>query len=937
MAKKKSKKKDFQLTDEGLGEYIFNSIIKDVRDLKSQVIDNIYSNERKALSKPQDFLTKINDFLKFWYNYGKRTADLIESQGVSNKSVDNLKYDYVKKFMFGNYDFKSILLYVDGMIKHIYEEKSYDKDKLNDFYKYTLKTAYGMDEMNPTSLLTDLEVNDNMEIPSDGPEFDINMLSDYEIFKENDYTDLFKAIEGVVDFIGQNKMKRLFEIKKYLNNKLLTSFAVKSIFDYIEFSLYLYAIRMYVVSRFLSGFVDSGEKPDPFSESVINEDDVVGSFLKRMVIFKLDIVQAHWYGDSIFASMDELNVRSLDKTKFFKLFKTFLDVHAIKYSDKPIMNDAFIKEYSKYFKDSQVFDFFMKQNIPDSVDEYYLKLKYLIHVPNMGLLTSEKPIHNHKTRFFDMLIKMGCGSESLFDCKKGSVLIYYFMKIFLEQSVKNQLNRINTLACECPCRSMIRPSDVTTVKKLYSEMNNFLSSFYDELSFMCFRVVQYLENKIFYYEHEMKRTGLKKDDTAEPENNLIRPVGQNFDQIYWDDQSVFNENSVFVHMYPFYENMQLYYKYLHSLPEFQELNLFTEDFSDDVGNAVDKTKETVQKGFDGFIAWINSLWEKIREWFGNATVQGCFKWVKEHRSEFTNHITETSCPSFTINNAHMYRKLHNENSTELDFIQKIATEVKNYLESGKDTKEADVIKFDDIIKNYTGSGKPLPPCIETLATSDVALAKRVVKIALFYDREKTQNLFNSSTTVNEAFVDKLEESLVETINGGEANASNVKKYIDICLHNVDTSSYEAMRKLLNDTSTTVKNCIDSLKKRNINEAVSNYLNNNSSFRYFQEEENEKNPDPNVLTNGNSSSGTTGNSSSGNSQVNSQSSSVSQSKNDQANSDTKNTNIDKSKEKLLSMISNIIIGPTMLYLSTWISNQYKILTGVYKTFPKSENK
>ena len=477
MAKKKSKKKDFQLTDEGLGEYIFNSIIKDVRDLKSQVIDNIYSNERKALSKPQDFLTKINDFLKFWYNYGKRTADLIESQGVSNKSVDNLKYDYVKKFMFGNYDFKSILLYVDGMIKHIYEEKSYDKDKLNDFYKYTLKTAYGMDEMNPTSLLTDLEVNDNMEIPSDGPEFDINMLSDYEIFKENDYTDLFKAIEGVVDFIGQNKMKRLFEIKKYLNNKLLTSFAVKSIFDYIEFSLYLYAIRMYVVSRFLSGFVDSGEKPDPFSESVINEDDVVGSFLKRMVIFKLDIVQAHWYGDSIFASMDELNVRSLDKTKFFKLFKTFLDVHAIKYSDKPIMNDAFIKEYSKYFKDSQVFDFFMKQSIPDSVDEYYLKLKYLIHVPNMGF----------------------CGSESLFDCKKGAVLIYYFMKIFLEQSVKNQLSRINTLACECPCRSMIRPSDVTTVKKLYSEMNNFLSGFYDELSFMCFKVVQYLENKIFYY------------------------------------------------------------------------------------------------------------------------------------------------------------------------------------------------------------------------------------------------------------------------------------------------------------------------------------------------------------------------------------------------------------------------------------------------------
>ena len=72
-------------------------------------------------------------------------------------------------------------------------------------------------------------------------------------------------------------------------------------------------------------------------------------------------------------------------------------------------------------------------------------------------------------------------------------------------------------------------------------------------------------------------------------------------------------------------------------------------------------------------------------------------------------------------------------------------------------------------------------------------------------------------------------------------------------------------------------------------------------------------------------------------VDTQSSDVSPSTKNQVNSETKNTNIDKSKEKLLSMISSIIIAPTMLYLSTWISNQYKILTGVYKNLPKSENK
>ena len=72
------------------------------------------------------------------------------------------------------------------------------------------------------------------------------------------------------------------------------------------------------MSEFIRQFVGDPET-ESYTESVINANDTIDEFMKKMVIFKLDIEQAYWYGESIFASMDELIARDLDKCKFFEL------------------------------------------------------------------------------------------------------------------------------------------------------------------------------------------------------------------------------------------------------------------------------------------------------------------------------------------------------------------------------------------------------------------------------------------------------------------------------------------------------------------------------------------------------------------------------------------------------------------------------------------
>lgn len=794
----------YPFTNESMGDYIYNSIIKDVNDIKSQVIDIVCQNKHTALKKPQVFLNKVNDFLKFWHEYGKRAAEAVDTNGVLANPTTNLKYNYVRKFLFGNFDFKSVLLYVDGMVKHISDEKkSYTQEDLEEFYKFTIKDAYGTDNVDISSLLTDFEVSGEMETPDEEPDFDINMLQGFEIFKDNDYTDLYKSIEGIIDFISFDRMKNLFLLKKQIKNNLLTSFAVKSIFDYIIFSLTFYAIRIYTVAKFLNNFVnDDSEKNESFTEAVITPEDGLDEFLQKMVIFKLDIESAYWYEDAIFASMDELVARDLDKTSFYKMFKMFADAHGISnLKIETIDRKHFISEFTKPFMESKLFNFFVENDFKNpsfnpNLTELYLKLKYLLNTPNQALATSENPVHNHRVRFLDFFIKMTCANKnSLAELKHSSAVVYHFAKFMFEEVLTPALDWIN----HCHCRE-IKPSDFTTDRKIYSIMNNFVSAFYDEFSLIVLKVMQYIENKIYYYEDEHHRD----DKTNKPSPGYVRAVTR-FDQVFIDGQQTFNESYVNVWSYPYYENMKLYNDYLKSYPEFSSLSYFNEG---------------VAEWWDKIVAWFKGIIDKIMLFFQNSKVKNCIKWVDNNKANIKGAVwkddTEISVDWY------FYKKEISMEHIKLT-IANLKSPQNNEVSNGDkfDEKQAEVWEkklWNEFLSKYGNEGKPLisNDNIIKLSKEKSAALKASIVNKIFFDvpaDKMPQNVDDSN------FVTELEKAQKTKIKGND----NIKKYIDIALGNLNSGTFDTATNMIKECSESLNKKIKEIKEDIVKESVELYL------------------------------------------------------------------------------------------------------------------
>lgn len=802
-------------TNESLGDYIYNTIIKDVNDLKSQVIDIVSQNKHTVLKKPQVFLNKVNDFLKFWYEYGKRAAEAINTNGVLPNPTTNLKYNYVRKFLFGNFDFKSVLLYVDGMIKNISDSnKKYTQDDLENFYKFTIKDAFGTDNIDVSSLLTDFEVSGELEVPDEEPDFDINMLQGYDIFKDNDYTDLYKSIEGIIDFISFDRMKNLFLLKKEIKNNLLSSFAVKSIFDYMIFSLTFYAIRIYTVAKFLNNFVnDNSEKNDSFTEAVITPADSLDDFLKKMIIFRLDIESAYWYDDAIFASMNELIARDLDKTSFYKMFKMFADAHDISnMKTETIQRKDFISEFTKYFSDSKLFNFFIENDFKDpnfkpNLTELYLKMKYLLNVPNQALVTSKNPVHNHKTQFLDAFIRMSCSAkDSVADIKHSAVMVYHFTKFMFEEILSAGLNWINN----CHCRE-IKPSDFTTDKKIYSILNNFLSGFYDEFSLIVLKVMQFLENKMYYCEDKDKDS----DSTSKPSPGYVRSVTR-FDQIFIDGQSTFNESSDLINVwsYPYYENMKIYKDYLQSYPEFRELSYF---------------KEAGNDWWDKIVSWFTGLGTKISSFFTNKKVQTCITWVDNNKSKIQNATwkddTEISVEWY-------YYKANLKIKHISDTIELLGEDPENakFNDGDKFSEDQAHAWENELYKNFLSTYPNDKPEMKQenmyeLGTKHAAALKAAIVNRVFYNTSVSSDseIPMDATKIKNISDTDFESELIKARKSKIKSNALIKKCVTCALSNLNSQTFNTAEKIVKDSIKTLKDKISAIKSKIVSESVEMYL------------------------------------------------------------------------------------------------------------------
>lgn len=805
--KKSSIKNDIPFADDNIGDYLYNNIIKDVNDMKSLIVKDVMNNNHHEVQNNIKFLSKINDFIKFWYNYGAQTMSRIQENGFKNSHDQDVKYSTIKPFMYGKYDFKSVLLYADGMSKMTDDKnEKYTQGDLQSFFKFTIEKAFRTEKTEVNDLISTTLSNIDLAVPEDDSEFDPNIIKDYDLFPESDYTDLYKSIEGVMNFITINKMKNLFEIKKRINNKLLIGFAVKSIFDYIIYSLSFYALRIYVVSKFLNSYIndneDDGEVVEESALSIFDND-----ILKLNISRNEDNEYYNYNNITIFSSMDGTTYRNPDSSSFFKEFEKFLDCNNISVEkDKPVIVDKIHEMFKDIYSDSKMYKYltdekaFCTYEVMDNVDEIYLNLKYIFNNMKLGL-----EVESNKIIFFNTLIHNEYdGKETISELRKSSERIYYFSKYFFCR-IRQLINAVNNLWNQAMnCQHIKNPIGYIGYKKKLAECADFLNKFYDEFTAVIHNLMSDIEKKMCDINMKKRKDALAQSsidfDEKEFDRKLKNKYGISDDEEIKDEYEIEDmlEN---INTYSSFENMMIYREYFKNIPEIKELGYFAEE---SFGDTLKGWWEKIRKWF------MDTIWTPLSNFFTGNGFEKAKKWAQDNRDALrgANWKNDT-----VIENVHIYKKTIN-----LKSLQDIAKNLQLSAENIKDDVAFDNY-LEGLINRYTKvADSALPTDLYNQMKSDKTAVQNKLPYYLFYDWDRLSSNFVEQQNTSSPFgkttlagsqsqsLDWIKENCKKSVKG-----ENIKTLVHEYIENFTDTSIDGCYKILQQLKNDISSKFDSFK------------------------------------------------------------------------------------------------------------------------------
>lgn len=267
--------------------------------LKSVLQKPMLGADRVDYFKVQEYLGKVNNFLRIWHEYGEELQEKMRNCGNLTVGIVAPEYNDVKEYMYAKYDFVSILPFTDGLIKGINDGKFLDANDVNDFFDYTIKKAFKNREDTAGDVIaavTELSGNISNSAHDNGELSLFKSCKSYKWFDNRDRADIYRAIEKTLDFLSKHfnigtlvksdfiqdtRNNTVYAKTDYRGGKVDSLGGAKiaminKVVDYISYTLAIYATRIYVMSRYAGPYISNEtSKILPKTEAVEIDD---GSF-----------------------------------------------------------------------------------------------------------------------------------------------------------------------------------------------------------------------------------------------------------------------------------------------------------------------------------------------------------------------------------------------------------------------------------------------------------------------------------------------------------------------------------------------------------------------------------------------------------------------------------------------------------------------------------
>lgn len=229
----------------------------------------------------KDYLSTVRNMIKEYAEYAEAISEAAKAVSDSDDVVITTQYDDIKDLLYTDYDYASMLLFADGVIKGIDDKKFEDEDDIEDFFEHTTEKAF-KDRADSTAGLLD-DVSDIVHTGSrDKAEASLfKSVKRQRLFDKSDSKELYRSADKVCNFLAQY----LTENKKalQLNAKLIIAM-INYIVEYMSYSVVAYATRVYAIGAYVYQFtVPSRENPITEDVNTPEEDTSMREAMDAMV------------------------------------------------------------------------------------------------------------------------------------------------------------------------------------------------------------------------------------------------------------------------------------------------------------------------------------------------------------------------------------------------------------------------------------------------------------------------------------------------------------------------------------------------------------------------------------------------------------------------------------------------------------------------------
>lgn len=245
---------------DALYEYDFQEFARNLRTEASKLKTEIF--RATVMKKDLDqkvingFNGYVNDFLRYWEEYAEQYQKKIKECKAA-PGLGTIEYSEIKEWVYGTYDYASILPFADGLVQGIMSGKFDNPDDVEDFFDHTVKKAFnnlsgtvaGLIERATTFQYHPASQNDVKMFDS--------IASYNKLFDSRARTELYKAITKTIEYfttdIGAKHFPNQKDVKMFVS-------MINNAVEYIVFSLMVYATRIFVIQVYSREFVLSSAK-----------------------------------------------------------------------------------------------------------------------------------------------------------------------------------------------------------------------------------------------------------------------------------------------------------------------------------------------------------------------------------------------------------------------------------------------------------------------------------------------------------------------------------------------------------------------------------------------------------------------------------------------------------------------------------------------------